>query len=248
MTRHQEHAGYFLESISDWIYRSLDINPKKIIQPLSAFNLETIHTSDPSTIPTEFVSEAMVFHNLIQRGLPTRMSFQLEKVFNEAFNIFEEYEYLGGLYHRPNINLESMRDHLIRALHVVDPRISSQDLKDDYEYSWEQLDSSYEEDFYFHTLGNLVGPTPWLVQFMETQTELSDIIKQHSRNQRLERNFTEQRCDFSLEFPVSINGKSGVILEVDGPHHREEPQKRLDQARDEAAKNANWADTIRIPV
>jgi superfamily II DNA helicase RecQ len=244
----QEQAGYFLESVSEWINSSSDINPKKLIQSLSVFNLETIHTSDPLTIPTEFASVAMVFQNLIQRGLPTRMSFQLEKAFNDAFNIFEEYEYLGGLYHKAIDNLFTAPTLFVNALHVIDPRITQENLIEDYKYSWEQLDSTYEEDFYFDMLGNLAGPTPWLVQFMETQTELSDIIKQHSRNQRLERNFSEQRCDFSLEFPVSINGKNGVILEVDGPHHREVPQKRLDQARDEAAKKAHWADTIRIPV
>jgi superfamily II DNA helicase RecQ len=248
MPKHQEHAAFFFETLAGWLANSAEKDPKRPLGSLSSFDIDYIYVCNPRTVSEGYASAAMVFYNLVQRGLPTRMPFSLEKVFNEVFDIFEEYEYLGGLYHRPNNNLESKREHLIRALHVVDPRITLQDLKNDYEYSWEQLDSTYEEDFYFQILGSMSGPSPWLAQFIETQRELSEIINQHSRNERLERNFTEQRCDFTLEFPALIDGKKGIIIEVDGPHHHADPQKRLDQARDEAAKNAHWVDTIRIPV
>jgi len=63
----------------------------------------------------------------------------------------------------------------------------------------------------------------------------------------VDKDFTEQRTDVSVEFPGSSMRlvAKGIVLEVDGPAHGTTPVKRGDERRDEACEKAGWAKTYR---
>jgi superfamily II DNA helicase RecQ len=248
MKKHQEFGGFVLDAN----YALLDVASKthfqQLLKNLSHFDITYIIQNESDHVDPNNLSPLHVIFNLVQRGLPTRMSFRLEKQFNQAFNNLELVDYLGGISYSYKETPPEFRVLLERAVHIIDPRVQASHLEEDYKYSWEQLDSQFEKDFYFNTLGNIKGKTSWLLQLVECQRPLTEIVNVPIMNKVLETNFIEQRCDFSLEFPYLIQGKSGVILEVDGSQHNSKSQKKLDNARDEAVRESNWFNTIRIPT
>ncbi|MCB9207694.1 MAG: ATP-dependent DNA helicase RecQ, partial [Ignavibacteriales bacterium] len=138
------------------------------------------------------------------------------------------------------------------SLHVISTNKKSYEdryLKFD---SWEKLGSDYEERFYFETIPNLLGS--YFNQLVESQRDISSIIRfatnpQDGADKYLSgsiTNFTEQKIDFTIEFPFNIGGKKGIAIEIDGPQHNQDDQKYLDELRDDALQKSNWCDTVRI--
>jgi superfamily II DNA helicase RecQ len=248
MKIHQEFGGFILDAN----YALLDVENKthsqQVLKNLSHFDIRYVIQNEKVQVDKINLSPFFVIYNLVQRGLPTRMSFRLENKFNKAFQLSELNNFLGGSTYLYKDIPQNFRKLLVRAIHVIQPRIQTSNLLENYKYSWEQLDSKYEEDFFFNTMGNIHGKTSWLLQLVECQRSLTEIVNFPIINKVLERNFIEQRCDFSFEFPYQIRGKNGIILEVDGSQHREKRQMKLDNARDEAVRESNWFTTIRIPT
>ena len=245
----QEFGGFVLDAVRTHLNKEKENSVNELLHSLSIFDVHPITENQPKNLSVVDRSVISVFYNLIQRGLPTRFSLRLEQVFSQVFPYIQIEENRGSItssfVKESPQNLTSL---LEQAYHVIDPRLSGADLKDNYQYSWEQLDSTFEEDFYFNTLGNINGDTAWLLQLIECQRPLTEIVTSNVQNSTLASNFVEQRCDFSLEFPHPIQGKKGIILEVDGKQHNAIPQHKLDEARDEAARASQWMETIRIPT
>ncbi len=244
----QEYGGFFLESIQNHFSPETSLELKSLLVELSCFDIKSTKRLEPEPLSPDLSPPFDVLYNIIQRGLPTRPSLQIENKFQEAFDLFLTEESLGGISFRVKKNEQSLDTNLIDAIYLVDPRIDISDLTFQYTYSWERLDSEFEEDFYLNRLANLSGPTPWLIQYVQPQRSINSIIKDTSSNTRLQQNFVDQRCDFAVEFPTEINGKKGVVIEVDGPHHDDNSQKELDRNRDQAVYKAGWSPTLRVPV
>ena len=245
----QEFGGFVLDAVRTHLNNDKESPVNELLHSLSIFDTYAIIESQQKKLSAVDRSVISVFYNLIQRGLPTRFSTRLEQVFSRAFPFIQIDEYRGSINpHFSDNPPENLTSLLEQAYHVIDPRLSGVDLKENYQYSWEQLDSTFEEDFYFNTLGKLAGDTSWLLQLVETQRPLTEIVQSEIKNKTLASNFIEQRCDFSIEFPLLIRGKQGIILEVDGKQHNDKEQSKLDQARDEAARESNWMETLRIPT
>jgi len=244
----QEYGGFFLESIFNLFSTETKAVLYSLLEALSSFDMKSTDPIEPEPLHSEICPSFNVLYNIIQRGLPTRSSFNVESKFQKAFGLFERVESLGGISYAVKKINQNLNDKLIDALYLIEPRIDIHDLTFQYDYSWERLDSSFEEDFYLKQLSNLNGQTPWMIQYVQPQRTITSIIKKQSHNTRLERNFVDQRCDFAIEFPVEIGGKKGVIIEVDGPHHEEKSQVELDRTRDDAVFKAGWFRTLRIPV
>ena len=244
----QEYGGFFLESILENIHNEQRSELKALLSSLSSFDIKSTKSLEPEPMSSDVKSPFDVLYNMIQRGLPTRASFQIEKKIQEALGLFEYIELLGGIGFRINTLSPELSEMIVDSLNLVDPRIDIHDLTFQYTNSWEQLDSTYEEEFYLKQLSNLSGKTPWMIQYVYPQRSIKSIVKVNSNNTKLEQNFVDQRCDFAIEFPVKIRAKSGIVIEVDGPHHNERGQKELDRTRDIAIQNAGWMPTIRIPV
>ncbi|MBL7103810.1 MAG: ATP-dependent DNA helicase RecQ [Bacteroidales bacterium] len=185
--------------------------------------------------------ELAVINNLLSRGLPTRPSLFMEKMFLNALEIGEsQTDILGNIESETNNSFNSVAQFLFKALHIIDPRITHDRTRFQLQQSFEfdNIGSRYEEDFLFSHVPRILG-AEWF-QLLESQREFTSIVN-------LDNNFTRQRTDFSIEFPFPLMDKKGIIIEIDGPHHWEnENQKILDQQRDTAAENMGWLNTLRI--
>ncbi|TRZ66616.1 ATP-dependent DNA helicase RecQ [bacterium] len=185
--------------------------------------------------------ELAVINNLLSRGLPTRLSLFVEKMFLNALEIGEsQTDILGNIETASNNSFNSICQYFFKALHIIDPRIKPDRAKYQIQQSFEfdDIGSRYEEDFLFTHAPRILG-AEWF-QLLESQREFTSIVN-------LDNNFTRQRTDFTFEFPFPLMNKKGIIIEIDGPHHWEnESQKILDQQRDTAAANIDWLNTLRI--
>lgn len=208
-----------------------------LMEYLSFFEVDsTLSDDNGNDIP-----ELAVLNNLVSRGLPTRPSLFIEKVFLNALQIGEiKTDTLGSIEVSPGETFNAVAQYLFRALHIVDPRVNTQrnriQLQPSFEFA--NIGSQYEEDFLFNHAPGILGGE-WF-QLLEPQRSFTSVVN-------FDNNFTQQRADFTVEFPYPIQDKKGIVIEIDGPHHWENPaQIHLDSQRDAAASNASWLNTLRI--
>lgn len=250
----QLQAGYILDSVADHLLKNFDeFKVSGLLRHLSYFDVE-IESSQNDAIanPQQIIS---VVNNIISRGLPTRISYDLEKSFLKNFNIGEldkRLDAIGAIKYDLNLSKE-YSEKLFRALHVIDPRVSFEDIERIKIDTWENhLGSDFEEDFLYNKLPRLVNP--FWVQLFETQRELENILRfSTSAEDEIERFltgtiqiFNEQQVDFSIEYPYAIFNQRGLIVEIDGSQHEETTQKLIDENRDNATEKAKWKRAVRI--
>lgn len=246
----QQQAGYILDSISDFLKDSENkIHFAALTQYLSYFDIKTNLDQEQENVDPIIA----VANNIISRGLPTKPSTFIEQSFSEAFELTEKFtDDVGTVsfdFKKDNPDFEKL---LLRAFHIIEPRIKSSDQYERFAESWERLGSQYEEGFLFSIVPKYLGQH--FVQLIESQRNFESILRFAIDVQEgFERyltgaidNFSTQHVDFSIELPYSTNGKKGLIIEIDGSQHQETAQKQLDDLRDNAAIKANWEKTVRI--
>lgn len=247
ITSEQLNAGFIIEDVKKLIEVTYPIKSQKLLKHLSSFELETYQPIPDNNF--NHISILAVANNLISRGLPTRMSYSLEKIFAENFNYLKDYPELGGKYFRLK-STDAIIEKCWQALHIIDKRINHDTAKLDYENSFEKLGSIYEENFLLINIPNILGD--YFIQLLESQRSLNEIIRIDDDSdifRNLENNFNEQRVDFSIQFPYNLTNinRNGIVVEIDGNQHQNPQQAILDQQRDNAADLHNW-ETIRIPT
>src|SRR5690606_31081649 len=97
---------------------------------------------------------------------------------------------------------------IFRSLHLIEPRLDIQTQKQNYEQSWENLGSNYEENFVFEGLPNALGKNGVaFIQLLATQRTIFSIAKDikdlEKVQTRVKNNFEQQRTDFSIQFPYT---------------------------------------------
>ncbi len=250
-------SGYILDNIlnvfdrESFEYESL----KKLSFWLSYFQINTRTGFEEKE--TEYKPVIATLINMLQRGLPTKMNMYALKeiVANTSFFEFDKNNNISINVLSRNID-ENIENLIFRSFHIIDPRITKEDLKDSYQKSWEELGSEYEENFIFHSLpdalNHLTGrDSDFICQLLATQRQISNIIENSDlsgpNEQELNNNFVEQQTDFSIEFPYhEVNKPQGMVLEIDGSQHKETRQDYLDRERDKAVVNCKWHNTLRI--
>ncbi|GIV30349.1 MAG: hypothetical protein KatS3mg028_1415 [Bacteroidia bacterium] len=246
----QQQAGYILDGISD-LFRDTEYKTHLagLTKYLSYFEIKTNLEQKRDNVDPIIA----VANNILSRGLPTKPSIFIEQSFVEVFGLTEKFTDEVGTVSFPcktdNPDFEKL---LLRAFHIIDPRIKSSDQYERFAESWERLGSQYEEEFLFSIIPKYLGQH--FVQLIEPQRNFESILRFAADVQEgFERyltgainNFSMQHADFALELPFPINGKKGQIIEIDGPQHQETTQKQLDDLRDDAAIKANWEKTVRI--
>jgi len=250
----QLQAGYIIDSIEE--YLSKTFGKEKVdglLKQLSYFD-----TDIQSSITTEIQNpEQILFvaNNILSRGLPTRISLDLEQKILNTFNLGtlnKKLSEIGSIKYDLNIP-ESFGEKLFRAIHIIEPRISLSQINKLKIQSWENhLGSEFEEDFLYDKLPNIVNP--FWSQIIESQRELENILRYStSTEDEIDKFlsgsinlFNEQMIDFSIEFPYQIYNQRGLIIEVDGSQHEEKNQKTVDENRDNATEKAKWKRAIRI--
>jgi hypothetical protein len=121
----QLQAGYIIDSIEE--YLSKTFGKEKVdglLKQLSYFD-----TDIQSSITTEIQNpEQILFvaNNILSRGLPTRISLDLEQKILNTFNLGtlnKKLSEIGSIKYDLNIP-ESFGKKLFRAIHIIEPRIS----------------------------------------------------------------------------------------------------------------------------
>lgn len=246
----QLQAGYILDGLFDLFDDEGDqrTQVKKLSQWLSFFELNGDGLEGQARENSH--SLLNVLSNILQRGTPTRMNLAafdflarnstVVNVKNDEFGFDLEWE-------------KDVSKIVRKSLHIIDPRISKSDIRNNYSANGMELGSDYEEKFLFQTFESAFGKNgDAFLQLFTAQRPLNSILRNNfpkNLPQHIRRDFEEQRTDFSIEFPYySSNRPRGVVVEIDGRQHRGSDQLYLDGQRDEVLTKINWHNTIRIPT
>lgn len=250
----QLQAGYILDCVKETL--ETEYEPTKVqglLRQLSYFDIDvnsTVELKDNSN----FEQILSVAHNIISRGLPTKPTLWLENKILQAFDLTERDEKLldiGTIRQVLKVE-ETLIQKLFRALHIIDPNLKDNNISKQNINTWENLGSSFEEDFLYNQLPKYASPI-W-VQLLETQRELENVLRFSTTTEdEVEKYingtikiFNEQRLDFSIEFPYKIKEQRGFVIEIDGSQHENHPQNLIDTDRDNATEKAKWGKAIRI--
>ena len=171
-----------------------------------------------------------ILDNIVSRGKPTLCSPYIEQVLAERL-LLTHRTITGGsirfeLAEHPD---DKIRNLIHRSLVCAEPRLRHT------EQQLSSCDSDEERQFLRTILPTIIGP--YAGQLLELQRPLESIV--------INGKHKEQRVDFACEFPIRSRGTRGLVIEVDGSQHDEEPQESLDKVRDEAVREAGW-ETVRI--
>lgn len=240
----QTQASYCIESLYK---KAKDINGvQSLFKRLSHFHIQTNVEID--NVPDNFNPVFGALSNQVSRGLPTRMSYWVEKQFTAAFGEYFEVAEANGVIKSECKVDDDFFKLFKKSLCAIEPRLSANKLFQQYTNSFEALGSKYEEGFLYHKLPKSIENRPFynaksaqfISQLLEPQRTMDSIVG-------ISEGFTEQRVDFAYEYPYTKDNinKKGIIVEIDGSQHNLEPQAGIDILRNKAAQQANW-DTVRI--
>ncbi|MCK4391465.1 RecQ family ATP-dependent DNA helicase, partial [Candidatus Bipolaricaulota bacterium] len=218
----QLHGGSTTSSVRDQLDQ---LGVKPTVRLLSVFDCEM-------DLPDQVFEDSLcaVLNNVLSRGSPTLCSPYVEQTLVKCLQLARERTSSGSIKFdfaaAPN---DEMNDLLRRALVIIDPRLEPAEILAN------RCDSEKEREFLHSILPNIVGA--YASQLLELQRPLDSIAKGDR--------FQEQRVDFACEFPGKTNRTRGLVIEIDGAPHDEEPQASLDKQRDNAVCAAGWQ-TVRI--
>ncbi len=250
----QLQAGYILDCVKETLERKYKpTEVQGLLTQLSYFDIDVNSIAELKD-NSNFGQILSVAHNIISRGLPTRPTLWLENKILQAFGLTQQDEKLldtGTIRQVLKVD-EKLIEKLFRALHIIDPNLKDNNISKQKITTWENLGSSFEENFLYEQLPKYVSP--FWVQLLETQRELENVLRFSTTTEdEVEKYlngtiniFNEQRLDFSVEFPYNIKEQRGLVIEIDGSQHENNPQKLIDTDRDNAAKQAKWGRAIRI--
>mgnify|MGYP001351150202 FL=1 len=250
----QLQAGYILDCVKETLeteYEPTEV--QGLLRQLSYFDIDINSTAEIKD-NSNFEQILSVAHNIISRGLPTKPTLWLESKILQEFDLTQQDEKLldiGTIRQVLKVE-ETLIKKLFRALHIIDPNLKDNNISKQKINTWENLGSSFEEDFLYNQLPKYASPI-W-VQLLETQRELENVLRFSTTTEdEVEKYingtikiFNEQRLDFSIEFPFKINEQRGFVVEIDGSQHENHPQNHIDTDRDNATEKAKWGKAIRI--
>lgn len=168
-----------------------------------------------------------VYHNILQRGLPTKTSVSAEESLKNKYGYtIKKVSEIGTIAYDWKEDFEITKDDLFEALHIIDPRFQKNS-----DYNWQSLESSFEKWFIQKT-DNI------LPQLLHCQRYYESMVDNKTASKHI-----DQRTDFSLEFLSKDKKKNGVNIEIDGEgYHRD---IIFDENRDQDLKQNHWL-TARI--
>jgi ATP-dependent DNA helicase RecQ len=131
-----------------------------------------------------------VMHNLIIRGLPTLASWNLEHEFAGKFESLKPFERYGATSFRLE-NDAAFADILYKAMHIINPAIDRHSSFSEFERSWEDLGSRYEEDFLYKAVPKWIDDNQgdFFIQLLEPQRGLESMVINEKDKTLFEQNF-----------------------------------------------------------
>jgi superfamily II DNA or RNA helicase len=246
------NAGYQLSKISSLLQESN--NPqlwKSISEQLSSFIFDGPDPVSESNEPIFAVAK-----NIVSRGSPTLPSLLIEETLLTELGLGEKMisEKTGEISFQLNELSPDLRQKIQRAHVLVDPYLKENPFPEQFD-SWENHSTSEAEAvFYESTLPEILGPGAQ--QICQPQRDFTSILQlpDYKEKRFLQKKgdfaklFLRQKVDFAIQLPESEKHRKGVVIEIDGYQHTQEPQKTVDQRRDQALERVGWYQTIRIPT
>lgn len=181
----QFHAGYRLDCIKEG-FANLE-NPEQEKVALLYKSLTSFETSAPFDIGASVYDDIhpilAVLNNIITRGLPTKASPFIERVFEKAFGYSTEKNESGVISFDKQQIINDI-DDLFLAMHIIDSRL----ILDETNYNLGILDSDLEKEF----ITKIAHKS--LRQILQPQRSLSSITKITTHNELiLQSNFRIQQ-------------------------------------------------------
>lgn len=173
----QLQAGYILDCIKETLeteYEPTEV--QGLLRQLSYFDIDVNSTFEFKD-NSNFEQILSVAHNIISRGLPTKPTLWLENKILQEFDLIEQDEKLldiGTIRQVLKVE-ETLIQKLFRSLHIIDPNLKDNNISKQKINTWENLGSSFEEDFLYNQLPKYASPV-W-VQLLETQRELENVLR-----------------------------------------------------------------------
>jgi RecQ family ATP-dependent DNA helicase len=232
----EQFAGYILSGVNKVVRNSPDAKFwLKVCENLSAFTYRnSILANDANEVEDPIFT---VLDNQISRGLPTLPSIYIEKIFSERLGLTAEV-----INKRKEIDFDLPRNakDFLRCLVIAESR--GVDLNKEVTFkTWEEHGGSdYEKVFYQKSF----------MQFGKRKNQLLQLqrsIESVTEGTVAEDLFSNQSMDFLLDFPEFDDYPKGLVIEIDGSQHKDEPQKSKDKLRDHFA-SLNQYGTVRIPT
>jgi len=229
MSQVQLRAGFVIEDIQDHLGHGEGAQAaQEVLRHLTAFDLEVEGPVGPNPVDDPLLSVA---DNVLCRGFPTLPSLRVEREVAEATGLIEEERSNGELSFPFRAELDREDAILLRrALLPIEPGLSPAAVTADLEG---RMDSEAERSFLKEGLPGVVGD--WAAQLACPQRSLDSIVPEEDAL-----DFAYQHVDFALQMPGHPSAAEGLVAEIDGKHHEEEGQIRLDEERNQACQSAGW--------
>ena len=230
------NCGFYLGYLHNLQPKITELELESVLKCLCTFSCEEIipPQNSPKLTPTDSKLIA-VYENLLSRGMPTFASLLVERTLTQLplsdIDIRAESETGSFEFLHQNLDAEAEEEWLgllKRAHCIIDPRLTD-------ELSHHPFDSDEEEEFFSNLLPKFLGSH--ITQLVEPQRLFETLIDRDTAAE-----FFGQRVDFALE-----TDQIKVVFEVDGEHHKKDPQLTLDKKRDHILKKSGWT-VLRIPA
>ena len=208
----QLQAGYILEALPSLFAGSQREYVEALIKHLSYFDLDAAG-QDLSPISND--PFPVVIHNLISRGLPTLAPTFIEEIISATFFKTKKQVDKRGVFSYPFVN-DELKEEIFRALHIIDPRITTNDLQKIYTFE-DDPEADLKKKFLFQTVPSYVGD--YLLQLIDADHSFLSILKRHSLKdyyQALGRRVIDTSMDFVLEVPYAEDNQyRGLAIEIE---------------------------------
>ncbi len=241
----QYKAGYFLNSIFDlFLNQSVKEKVEKIVLQLCHFDLDT--KDDINHLQVDYISEIKLVNNLLSRGIPTRPSTFIEDLLATTFgNTKREVTSQNQINHP--FSDDSLTENLLRAIHIIDPRINKANQFVDIEDKWKQKGAGFKIDFLYSMVPEYLGQA--YIQLIEENRDYSSIIKSSGFEADSEtfqdfETILKQKNDFVLEMPYVFNQMRGITIELDDNPSETKYKFEIDQLKKTLFKQISWSEPL----
>jgi len=233
----QLQAGYFIEAIfNEFTKGKQKTQISELLNYLSHFDL----LSEKDISPRNPDPIASAVNNIISRGTPTLPSTFIENRISTTFIKTKKVEENNSFSYK-FVN-DELREEIFRSLFIIDPRVTGKNLPKNLLKS--KLAHQLLNDFIPVNIGD------FFLQFLTTNRPLSDLFENSPNNKTFidisEESFASKKLDLSFELPYTINGNSGLNIEISSPKKQLEEDYLEKDKLTQKLSEINWKKTATI--
>ncbi len=239
----QLQAAYFLEGIDNIFLKEPNNELDKLKKRLSFFDLETDSNIE---VYENIDSVVATINNMLIRGLPTIPSTFIEDILSTTFH--KTRKAIKGNSFSYNFINDEYKTYIYRALHIIEPRLTLDILKNKISIDKSDQEKELKEKFLFDILPTQIGE--YFIQLLSRGRDFKSIFCNSEYLQEdlklSDYSFLEDKIDFSLETPYENVGKVGFILEINKSQYVDNTNYLKEDQKDEKLNKIKWSKTLRI--